>query len=73
MATVEKTNALEATDYNISFTIEEAARQTNQAPWMIARGISRLIALGLLEVADGSPKEALASLRCNYGEAVNGQ
>lgn len=53
-------------------TIEEMAGRTDQAPWLVARAMARLIRRGLLDVTGGTPDEAIADLQRRYGPAVNG-
>lgn len=60
-------------DADITFSIEDMARRTDQAPWVVARGIARLIARGLLETTNGTPEQAIADLQRIYGEACNGR
>lgn len=43
--------------------VEDLARQTDRAPWMVARSLAKMIEARLLTVADGTPEEAAASLR----------
>lgn len=60
-------------DGEFGMTIEHMAALSGQQPWMLARGVARLISRGLLDTMDGTREEAVASLQRRYGPAVTGE